>query len=464
LAGDVQRATGYLLRAGERARLSYAQREAVSYYERARNLLQGLGGGSPAQQWIIEEGLGDVRAVLAEHERALAHYRQVHILLQAMPESAERLAALCRKTAMLYERKGEYASAFHWLEQALAALEGQHTAETARIRLAGAGIHTRQGQHHQALEWCESGLELARQWNDRAEMAHGTYLLGTIHGHLGHSAQEIAYARQSLVLYEQIGDVLGQANVLNNLGIAYKESGDWDEAIGYFQRGLELEGQLGNVHGVAKVTLNLGNVQLWRGELDAAAQAYQQSLDIWQAIGFPIGVALSWSNLGKVCAESGQWGQALDYLERSRQRFQDIQSLHFLPEVYRRLAVVHLGLGQLEKARQTAESSLALAAELDMELERGIGLRVLGQVHLAGQEWEQAEETLTASLRILETQDNRYRLAETFYHLGRLYIATARSGDTTAQDKATVALQTAETIFAELGAERDLARVREVLR
>jgi class 3 adenylate cyclase/tetratricopeptide (TPR) repeat protein len=462
-SGDPHKALGYLLRAGDKARLAYAHQEAIDYYQRAQTILQKIGSGADKQWLVSEEGLGDVRGVLGEHDQALLHYEQARSLVAALPEPSPRLAALCRKTAMLYERKGEYSTAFQWLEQGLSVLEGQSTLEMSRLRLAGAGVYSRQGQHHQALEWCKIGLELARQHNDPAELAHGTYLLGTIHGHLGHSAEEIAYARKSLDLYTQMGDVLGQANALNNLGIACKESGDWDAAIGYFQDGLDLEEQLGDVHGVAKVTNNLGNVLLWQGQLDAAARAYQQSLDIWQAIGFPIGMALSWSNLGKVCSERGQWGQALDYLERSRQCFQEIQSRHFLPEVYRRLATARLGLGQLDEARQAAEHSVALATELDMELEKGISLRTMGQVHHALQHWKEAEEVLISSLCILQKQNSRYRMGETLYHLGCLYRVMSGKGDTAGLSRATSAWERARAIFEELGAERDLARVREVV-
>jgi tetratricopeptide (TPR) repeat protein len=462
-AGDAEQATAHLLRAGDQARLAYAQQEAIDYYERARVLLEGIEGDNSRRWLTLEEGLGDVQAVLAEHDAALAHYGRARTLAAAIPASRERRAGLCRKTGMLYERKGRYDIAFQWLERGLRALDDDAALETARIRLAGAGIYSRQGQHHLALEWCQTGLEIARLRGGRRELAHGTYLLGTVHGHLGHSAEEIACARQSLALYEGIGDVVGQANALNNLGIAYWESGDWAAAARRFQRGLELEERLGNSHGMAKVTNNLGNVLLQQGDLDAAARAYQESLDLWEAIGFPVGVALSWSNLGKVCAERGEWHQALDYLQRSEGRFQEIESYHFLPEVYRRMATACLGLGQYEEAQQLAEGSLALAGELEMALERGISLRVLGQVHLALQAWEQAEEFLTASLAIAEGQGNRYRMGEALQSLGRLYLARARAGDSGAAGKAEPALQKARAIFEELGARRYLAQVETCL-
>jgi adenylate cyclase len=458
------KALDYSLVAGREAQRLYAPREAISHYERAQGLLERVGGDDHEQQLAIEEGLGDMRAMVAEHDAALAHYERARSLLAAVPEASERLAGLCRKTAMLHERKGEYDTAFQWLEQGLSALGSDVRLETARIRLAGAGIYSRQGKHNQAMEWCESALEIAGQAEGQTELAHGTYLLGTIHWHLGHIPELIACAQRSLALYEEMGDLLGQAQTLHNLGIAYTETGDWMAAKRHFQCAIELEEQLGDVHGVAKVTNSLGIILFYQGTLDAAARAYQKCLDIWEAIGFPIGVALSWSNLGEVCIERGEWEQALDYLERSQRRFEEIESELFLPEVYRRLAVVHLGQGQLEEARQLGERSVALAAELGMGLEKGISLRVMGQVHLAFEEWEQAEEALTASLSILKEQGNRYRTGETLYHLGRLYRAMARAGDPEAAAKAESVLGRARAIFEELGAERDLAKVKEVLK
>jgi adenylate cyclase len=458
------KALDYSLVAGREAQRLYAPREAIGHYERAQSLLERVGGGDREQQLAIEEGLGDMQTMLAEHDAALAHYERARNLLATVPEASERLAGLCRKTAMLYERKGEYDTAFQWLEQGLGALGSEAILEMARLRLAGAGVYLRQGKHLQARERCESALEIARQGGGQAELAHGTQLLGVIHDHLGDSAEAMTCAQRSLALYEEMGDLVGQAKALNNLGIACTRSGDWTAAIGYFRRGIELEEQLGDVHGVANLTNSLGEILLSRGNLDAAAGAYQKSLDIWEAVGFPIGVALCWSNLGKVCIERGGWDQALDYLERSQRRFEEIESELFLPEVYWRLALVHLGLGQLEEARQLGERSVGLATELGMGLEKGISLRVMGQVHLAFEEWEQAEEALTASLSILEEQDNRYRMGETLYHLGRLYQAMARAGDPEAVAKAESALGRARAIFQELGAERDLAQVKEVLK
>jgi len=459
-AGDAAKAVEYLLRAGKQAGGAYAHREAISHFQRASTLLAQLDGADHQQLLAVEEGLGDARAGLAEHEEALAHYDRGLRLASQTPALPGRSAAICRKIAMLYERKAAYETAFNWLERGLSIVQSASTVERARMRLAGAGIHSRQGHHHQALGWCQMGLDLARQSADPGAMAHSLYLLGTIHGHLGHTAEELSFAQESLALYEEMGNLWGQAQALNNLGIACKEQGDLVAAVGHFQRALQIEERLGNAHGVAKLTLGIGNVHLGQGQLDAAAAAYGKSLEIWQHIDFPLGVALSWLNLGHVCAEREQWQESLDHLLLSQQRFEAIASQHFLPEVQQGLAVAYAGLGRLDEALEAAERAVALADELDMGSERAAGLSVLGQVRLARGELARAEELLHSSLALAEEQGNRRQTADTLYQLGCLYQAQARSGDAEATPRSRNALHRAQALFEDLGAQRGLAKVK----
>jgi tetratricopeptide (TPR) repeat protein len=458
----------YSLVAGRAAQRLYASQEAIGHYQRARRLLERV-GADREQRLVIEEGLGDMLAILGEHDAALAHYGRARELLLGDPRASDKLAGLCRKTAMLYERKGKYETAFQWLSRGLDVVGSGATPERARICLAGAGIYSRQGRHRQALDWCKSGLAIARERGIRPVLAHATYLLGTIQGHMGRCEEEIACARRSLALYEELGDAVGQIKALNNLGVAYRGSGDWEAAIAHYRRGIGLAEKIGDVNGVAIMTHNLGNILLEQGNLGAAARAYWRSLDIWEDIGFPFGVASSWSALGKTYAECGEWETALDCLDRSEQQFRDIGSDLFLPEVYRRQALVRLNMNQLEEARQLVDRSTALAEKLDMTLEKGISLRVSGQISLAREAWGEAETALRESLEILRDQGNQYQLAETLYQLGRLYRASAGAGDRAGvaqarAAKAELALRKAKEIFERLGAGRALGRVKEMIK
>jgi tetratricopeptide (TPR) repeat protein len=463
-----EKALHYSMAAGRRAQKLYAVQEAIAHYEHAKTLL-GRVEPTREQRLCIEEGLGDMLTLQGEHDAALEHLERARGLLARDRVMAPSLAGLCRKTAMLHERKGEYQAAFDWLKQGLGVLDDDTALEVARIRLAGAGIYSRQGKHSEALNWCRSGLAIARQRSSQPVLAHATYLLGTIHGHLGRFEDAITCARQSLTLYEELGDPAGQIKALNNLGAASRGLDDWPAAIDYYRRGSELAEKIGDVNSVAIVTHNLGNILLQQGNLGMAVRCYERSRGIWEAIGFPFGVAASWSGLGKAYAECSEWERALDCLKRSERQFKEIASDHFLPEVYRRQAVVHLNTGQLEVARELVDQSLALATKLDVALERGMSLRVSGQINLARGAWEEAEAALRESLEILQEQRNRYQMAETLVQLGRLYRAEAEAWDRADAARAGVAkaelvLAQAREVFEDLGAKRALARLEEAIK
>jgi len=457
-----EKALHYSLAAARQSEELNAAHEAIRHYESAQRLMEKI-EHDPERQLMLDEGLGDMRALLGQHDMALTHYAQARSIAESIAEPAQHRAALFRKTAMLHERKGNYTKAFDWLDRGLQLLGENVDLERARMRLAGAGIHSRRGSHREALSWCTSGLELAKEARGKAELAHGVNLLGTVHWHLGHIPEMIKCSDQSLTLYESLGDLMGQAKTLHNLGIACTESGDWSAALRHFRHAIEIENQLGDVHSVAKTTNSLGVLLLHRGAVSAAAKAYQRCLDIWEGIGFPIGVALIWSNLGEVHIERQEWEFALDYLKRSEEKLHEIESALFLPEVYRRKALVYLHTDRLPEARRLSDRSIDLATKLGMTLEKGISLRVQGQIKLALEQWEQAEAALTESLKILEEQGNQYQMGETLYHLGRLHQARGGRENQAALAKAEAALARAQEIFRELGAEGALARVEEAI-
>jgi predicted ATPase len=61
-AGQVEKAIHYSLRAGDQARLTYANEEAIAYYHRALELLDESPLGESRKDWRVEalEGLGRI--------------------------------------------------------------------------------------------------------------------------------------------------------------------------------------------------------------------------------------------------------------------------------------------------------------------------------------------------------------------------------------------------------------------
>ena len=130
--------------------------------------------------------------------------------------------------------------------------------------------------------------------------------------------------------------------------------------------------------------------------------------------------ALCHTNLGLLFVEQERWDEAHAHLEESRALIMQQGIRHFLPEVTYALAAVALGRANPTEAVTLAGEAITLAAELEMKLETAIAQRILGEAQMALGDLDVAENSLAASLSLLQALDNRYEVARTLAQLGAL--------------------------------------------
>jgi len=462
-AGDEERALPYVMEAGHQAQRAYANEEAIHHFRTALEVTEEITGDVSEEKITIHEHLGDVLVNIGRYDEALESYTAALDLLEGVA-SPGRVAALYRKAGIVHRLKGQYAVALERLNQAQEALEGAHSAEMSRICTCRATVLYRQGEATKALEWCQRGLELAQEVEEREELAHAYMLRGTIHGDLGNLNAAIEDCLESLGISQETDDLLQQAKAHNGLGANYYYKGDWERAVTHYQQSLEIRERVGDVTGMATVSNNLGEVYLDQGRFDEAAACFQRCLESWEAMGFQLGVALSYRNLGQVCIRREEWEAALEHLQTSLQMLEEMGLRDWLmAEVYRHLAEAHLGLGQWETAYGFAQRSLDIAVAQGIKLVEGSARRVLGQVYRSQGQWEEAEALLEESLRLSEELGLRYEAGQALWELALLYRDRARAeGSDHDRAKMAEALNRATAIFEELGAQWDLAHAMEL--
>jgi class 3 adenylate cyclase/tetratricopeptide (TPR) repeat protein/energy-coupling factor transporter ATP-binding protein EcfA2 len=483
---DRHKTLEYSLKAGRKAKRVFAHKEAIAYYRKALKIgeEQPKNYGTRSE---IEEDLGDIYELTGQYEEALTSYQSSQRCCEALkrqrdlkhvgeaingahgptdtpkPEELNRrIATICGKKALVYERKGQYDAALHWLDSGLGMLP-DNCLEKAHLSVDRAGVLYRQGSHADALKWCQRGLDMAQDSRDLGTEAHAYYLLGTIHADLGDIEQSVKYRQRSLSIYEQIQDLSGQAKVHNNLGVDYYYQGIWEQAVKHYQMSLEIMDRMGDVGGVATACNNLGEVLSDQGHLDEAIQLFNRALRTWQSTGYFLGVGLSESNLGRAYARLGNPQEALAHLRKASQLLQQIESKGFLAECWQRMAEAYLGLGDPRTALEHCQRSLSLAQKLGMNVVEGVTRRIVGQaLHDLG-EWQRAEESLNLSRGILEKKTVKHELAQTLWQMALLCCdmrLCEPAAVTTARIKGP--LEESIAIFQTLGIGYDSAKAAEV--
>ena len=447
----------YNLLAGEQAKQLYANQQAVDFYGKALRSAEATANIDTAQQRkIIHLSLGELLISTGEYEAAGEHLDSALALAQSLGDK-EAQARACRWFGRSNELRGEYPPALDWLDKGLAILDGQRSSEEAEISLIAGLIYIRQGDYDRALQLCERSLQVAQEFDDTAVRARTYNVMGIVDRRRGNSTTAVERFHQSLEQYEKIEDVYGQATSHNLIANGYFMRGAWSDADFHYRRSLEMFNQIGDTYNQVLVNNNLGGIALKQGRLDAALGYYQRAVRLLELIGGSLWVfgALH-MNIANARIHRRELDQATEELTLAKENFEQAQLRELLPELYGLFAEAALLQENLDEAVAHGLLSLDLARELQMPLEEGHNLRILGDIALAQHHYGRAEEYFKESSDILEGASDEYEHAKVKLSLAELYVKEDK------RIQAMTLIKESEEVFERLSAALDLRKARHL--
>ena len=474
-AKEVSKALDYTLCAAARARKIYGNRDAIAHYRRALEIADQASIVLSAEQALeIQYQLGQAHEFLGEYDAAIAAYE---LVLQALDLTQYDYRRIRFRLARAYDRKGDYDQALEHLTaigRILPELDDPVTRlESAMIARGVATVYLHREQSHQALAYCRQALALV---DLREELPAGSGLAGRF------SAERVAVYNTMANSYFNLGDYdAAQAHYEQALQIASSEKqeptiaelllglarvarrvGHYDQAKSYGEKSLDLCLKIGHIWGQACSLGTLGDVTYNQGYLERAIDYYEQALATFRQIGDRHGVADYLLSVAFVMIDREEVAEAEKYLAEALEIGQDINASLVMIRAQYHLARVARARGDLEEARIGAEEVIRAAQRAGIRLMEAMGYHLLGELLGRQRHLAQAEVHMVESLRLLERLGDRFEMACALRSHARLL---ADRGD---WFHGKAQLERAATIFAELGAQReliitkaDLARLRQ---
>jgi class 3 adenylate cyclase/tetratricopeptide (TPR) repeat protein len=448
LAEEWERAFDYHLRAGRQAQARYANREAITLYERALQIVPKLeqrtenreqkqgDEGQPlffvlsslsSQVVELHERLGVVQALIGEYDTALERYQAALALLQQQPAAPiDGLVRLHHHIARVYAGRGDFETALEWVERALALASATQSLELARCLDLGASILQRQGRYAQAIEWGERAMILAEALDSPRNQALALKRIGGTYRNMGENARALEILERCLTIYDQVQDLAGKADAHNDLANVCSQLGRLSEARRHYEAGAEIKAAIGDIYGQAMIANNLGDVLKLQDDVDAAITQYQRSLAIFERLGSRYATGVLHMNLGASYLQRGDLKRAEERLRQSADLFNQVGAEDFLPELERYLAELHLLHNQLPKARLACELSLTTALRLEARAEEGVTRRLLARIMAQDGDTSGAWAELDHSLAILREAAGPHEIARTLLAIAALAPALSR--------------------------------------
>jgi class 3 adenylate cyclase/tetratricopeptide (TPR) repeat protein len=411
-AGAAKQAAVYLGRAAESAKATFANAEAIGFYESAiRQIAPTEDPELRQMEGRLNEGLGDVLMLVGRQDEARVAFDRARAVVPD-PESIWR-SRLYRKSGLSHnlqrhydatrsaldaaeselDRLPETSSAEWWEEKVQVQLERMYLfywqgmatemrALAAKYRSAVElrGSAAQRGRFFQMLalsllsgsryrpsEECLRLAALAVSESggspNLSESAHIRFVLGFVHLWRGNYKEAIQQMKVAFDLAQRIGDLVIRTRCLTYLAVAYRCSGNVENARSAAERALELAIKLQMVEYIAMAKANLAWVA-WRRRNDVDAEKLgEEALELWHAMPDPY--SFDWMALWPLVAIALNRKDVVRAIELVRGLLNENQ--HPMPEklcVATREAIEQWQNGVKKAASSNLEAAVQLATDL----------------------------------------------------------------------------------------------------
>jgi tetratricopeptide (TPR) repeat protein len=404
--------------------------------------------------------MGEVYQFVGNYDTSLAVLQSGLDLLESSLLTPAQRASIYRHMGDTAHKKGDQEQAIVYLKHALQVIgeptDTQSSVEAARIYARLGWCHYVQSDFEAAKEAELESMRYAGIAKNLTTLAMAENYLGGILFRQGEIEQAVQHTHTAMSYWQEIGYSWGVAAALSNLGILESVSGNWQAAYNSIKRSLDLRQKMGDVEGVAITNHNLGHLVRNLGDVAQAELYYRDSLAVSKPFQMYWHAANSYAGLAQSLLYQGSVDEAQEALRESFRLAEEMNAPDLTVEAHCILAEIYLANGALLQAEESAQCAVKLASQIGISPLLATAWRLISSSLLRQGKVQMAKQALGNSA--LALKNGADRIEEGRYHAQAMSIAMAEGDD----DRARLHHNSAEKVFTELGAARDLSLLEAI--
>jgi tetratricopeptide (TPR) repeat protein len=431
-AEDWAKALDYLLKAAEKAAGTFANREAIGFYEQALEAAGRLGDAVSAQtRMSIHKAKASLYMVLSDFKRSRAEGERLLAVAREAGDRATEAAALAGM-GMASRFAHDFDRA---LDEARGAIEVARTVDAVRVIASGhytiGGVHFLHGRLDQAEEWVSRAVSFARSAEDAFTESLALGLLGLLKNWKGEYADALSLQADSLRIAREQNLLFPVVTSLWRKGLTLTGKGDYDDALATLEEHLIFCEKVGDENHRTRALNTLGWLCTECGDLERGAELNRRSAEAARTRGDPETIANSEINLAEIFLAKGDLPLAREVLEGvhglvRNPATSDWMKWRYSMRLFAAFGDLWLARGDPAQASQFAHQCLELATRSNSRKYLVRGWRLQGEIALARRQWDEAEQALRKALEIAELIGNPPQLWKTHLALGRFHSEVGR--------------------------------------
>ncbi|MCD4707575.1 MAG: diguanylate cyclase [Candidatus Sabulitectum sp.] len=461
LGGNAEKALEYSISAGDKARESYAYREAVEYYDRAidsfktnctvpnrKNIkclmnravaLNVLGESEKAVhelQKVIRQSIKisdrelEIDGLLhlckpyldtAEYEKALEKAEEAEKISREI-NNMKKVADALDNCGLSYWHLGRYHEAVKYYLESLKILEkmGGKSASPATLNNIGAACWNL-GEYNRAMDYFKNSLEIAERIGDLKTNAASLNNCGLVHWGFCEYRKALEYFMRSLEISEKTGNRNSAAMNLNNIGKAHELFSEYSKSLEFFNRSLAITRETGDRRTESTILANMGDINRILGKYKTSLEFISDSLVIRHSTGDRRGIMECLMSKGDTLAFMDKFEAAGECYIQSREIAFEIDAVSQIQGIEISILSLDFEENKLEGVEKGIAKILLSQKESVSRSLKASAHQLAGRLYAKKLDWNRSTESFDKSADIFKKLDNNYDLAITLFYKGQMH-------------------------------------------
>lgn len=399
--GDPIKELKYLEIAGNQAAFQFANKEALSLFDKALELIPENNHEVRFGVLLSRERVFDRRGDRLNQRKDLKELSRL-VEIAGTPKLESGKSEVATRWAR-YTILTDNIEAASLAEKAVAQAGNENRKDVAvEAYTIWAEALRKQGDLSSARMQAEAGLALARENDDMRGESGLLNSLGLIALEKRDMDKALEYFKGSLSISHQIGNRQQEAQTINNLANIFGIVGDYENAGDYYQQALDIAREMGNRRGEGLVLGNLGWIASIQGDYSTASSYYEQNLNIARETDESYLEAYAAINLCMSTMWQGEYSQAMKYAKRGRKLARETGDRSGEAWALTFLGHVCLEMGYPDEADDSYQNALLIRKELEQKNLSTEPLAGLARVSQKRREMTLAQEQVNKILTYLD--------------------------------------------------------------
>ena len=357
-AGQLRKSAQYYLVAGKQSQEAHANQNAITFYQRAEQLLLQVGG--------FTDDLYTIRCDLARLYQLtgdITRQQQVIDVLIRQSSSEQNRDRMIESNNLrlgYLAQLGDYVQARQIGEETLElARQSENDLLKAEVEICVGEIYAYLSAHNEALSHFRTADDIFKAYRHKQGQARALQSIALVYLNRNDYGNALRYAQQALVLDREQEDPVGEQEVLRYIGDIYAGEGDYQQALTSYEQVLRIRREIGYRTLEGGAIGDIGDVYLFIGDYQRSLELHYQSLEINKEVGRKYGQTWCHHDIGVIYYSLNNLKQAVDELEIAIAMAEEIQ----VPQL------IVLSKNDLSLVRRTQGTPESLQAALQVALE-----------------------------------------------------------------------------------------------